>query len=73
MACVTWLRPGRLRRTCRIRSARTHGAQRGAFDDLLMAYMGVHVSRVGPGASSQPRRPKKKRDRWQPHDDVVGY
>lgn len=51
------------------KNAAKHGAQRGSFDDLLMAFMGCHRM----AAELQPRRPKKKRDRWAPHDDVVGY
>jgi hypothetical protein len=36
----------------------------------LISYMGVH--RVA--AELQPRREgKRKRSRWSPHDDVVGY
>ena len=46
-----------------------HGAQAGAHDDLLMAYMGAH--RVA--AEYRPRDPKKRRERWHPADDVSGY
>jgi hypothetical protein len=47
-----------------------HGAQTGTFDDLVMSWMGAQ--RVA--AELQPRREgKRKRSRWSPHDDVVGY
>lgn len=48
-----------------------HGAQAGAHDDLLMAFMGSH--RVA--AELRPRDPDKKRrpDRWAVADDVTGY
>lgn len=48
-----------------------HGAQKGAHDDLLMAFMGAH--RVA--AELRPRDPGKKRsrDRWAPADDLTGW
>jgi hypothetical protein len=47
-----------------------HGAQAGAHDDLLMAFMGAH--RVA--AELVPRDPNRKRGaRWHAADDVSGY
>jgi hypothetical protein len=47
-----------------------HGAQAGAHDDLLMAFMGAH--RVA--AELVPRDPSRKRGaRWRAADDVSGY
>jgi hypothetical protein len=48
-----------------------HGAQAGAHDDLLMAFMGAH--RVA--AELRPRDPGKRRsrDRFAAADDLTGY
>jgi hypothetical protein len=46
-----------------------HGAQAGAYDDLLMSYMGCH--RVA--AELAPRDTKRRRERWRATDDVSGY
>jgi hypothetical protein len=49
-----------------------HGAQRGTFDDLVMAYMGAQ--RVA--SEMVPRDPKRKKVRgraYRPNDPLLGY
>jgi hypothetical protein len=46
-----------------------HGAVRGSFDDLLVAFMGAH--RVA--SELKPRDPSKKARRFRARDDVTGY
>jgi hypothetical protein len=48
-----------------------HGAQVGAHDDLLMAFMGAH--RVAAELRPRDSGRKRARDRWAPADDTTGY
>jgi hypothetical protein len=48
-----------------------HGAQAGAHDDLLMAFMGGAPRRGGAPATRSGQ--EALADRWAPADDTTGY